>query len=541
MSHHVSWFAGIDLGDHKHHVHLTDAAGAVLGRTSFSHGGRGIAQLLSWLVDKAGADPGSIGVALEVPHGAVVDGLLDRGFATFAVNPKQADRGRELLVLSGAKDDPRDAEGLAVMLRLVPQVFRHLQPKHPVLVRLRDRSRLRADLVKQRTRLSQKIRAQLLRYFPAMWALAGSLSGLWGALFLTLWERAPTPERARRLHRGTVAKVLARCKIRKRTAEEVVGVLRQPAPVVAPGVTDGAVETVQMLVAQLRAGERTGEGDGPGIVELLEELPAALGEADDGADSLTRLLSMKGAGPVVAAGLFGEAGDLLVGGTFEQTRAYLGAAPITRKSGGKETHHKRRAFNRHGQNALYHFGMAAIAAESRLPATKGGPQGPWPQPRPHPQNPRGPAPEDLPRHAARQDPLRPGAHPPEGDRGVSSEGGLIRWMTPGARAGAGQAPDGRRPPAGERERHPEKAHGRRGHCYWPDHCSRPSHPLPQPLRSARAPGGPERSGGGAQRLAAVRNARATLPGDGLGPALARPDLTSCKKVESPSLTGRLRT
>ncbi len=363
MSHHVSWFAGIDLGDHKHHVHLTDAAGAVFGRTSFSHGGRGIAQLLSWLVDKTGADPGSIGVALEVPHGAVVDGLLDRGFATFAVNPKQADRARELLTLSGAKDDPRDGEGLAVALRVVPRIFRHLQPKHPVLVRLRDRSRLRADLVKQRTRLSQKIRAQLLRYFPAMWALAGSLSGLWGALFLTLWERAPTPERARRLHRGTVAKVLARCKIRKRTAEEVVGVLRQPAPVVAPGVTDGAVETIGMLVAQLRLVNEQVKAMDRGIAELLKQLPAALGEADDGSDSLARLLSMNGAGPVVAAGLFGEAGDLLVGGTFEQTRAYLGAAPVTRKSGGKETHHKRRAFNRHGQNALYHFGMAAIAAD----------------------------------------------------------------------------------------------------------------------------------------------------------------------------------
>lgn len=366
MSHLVSWFAGIDVGDHKHHVHLTDAAGAVLGKTSFSHGGRGIAQLLSWLVDQTGADPGSIGVALEVPHGAVVDGLLDRGFATFAVNPKQADRGRELLVLSGAKDDPRDAEGLAVMLRLVPQVFRHLQPKHPVLVRLRDRSRLRADLVKQRTRLSQKIRAELLRYFPAMWALAGSLSGLWGGLFLALWERAPTPERARRLHRGTVAKVLAQCKIRKRTAEEVVGALREPAPVVAAGVTEGAVETIGMLVAQLRLVHEQVKAMDRGIAALLEELPAALGEAEDaadGADSLTRLLSMKGAGPVVAAGLFGEASDLLVGGTFGQTRAYLGVAPVTRGSGEKKTYHKRRAFNRHGQNALYHFGMAAIAAD----------------------------------------------------------------------------------------------------------------------------------------------------------------------------------
>ena len=276
MSYHVSWFAGIDLGDRKHFVHLTDAAGAVLGEASFSHGGTGIAHLLSWLVDKTGADPGSIGVALEVPHGAVVDGLLDRGFAAFAVNPKQADRVRELLTLSGAKDDPRDAEGLSLALRLIPRIFRHLQPKHPVLVLLRDRSRLRADLVKRRTQLSQKIRAQLLRYYPAMWKLAGSLSGLWGGLFLTLWERAPTPERARRLHRGTVAKVLARCKIRKRTVEEVVGVLRQPAPVVALGVTKGAVETIGMLLDQLRLVHEQVQSLDRGIAELLEELPAAL-------------------------------------------------------------------------------------------------------------------------------------------------------------------------------------------------------------------------------------------------------------------------
>lgn len=366
MSDHVSWFAGIDLGDRKHSVHLTDAVGTVVGKASFSHGGKGIADLLSWLVDKSGADPGSIGVALEAPHGAVVDGLLDRGFAAFAVNPKQADRARELLVLSGAKDDPRDSEGLSVALRVIPRIFRRLQPRHPVLVRLRDRSRLRADLVKRRTQLSQKIRAQLLRYFPAMWQLAGSLSGLWGSLFLTLWERAPTPERARRLHCGTVAKVLARCRIRKRTAEEVVALLRQPVLKVAPGVTEGAVETIGMLVAELRLVHEQVQALERGINELLEELPAALDEADDtadGTDSLTRLLSMKGAGPVVAAGLFGEAGDLLVGGSLGQARAYLGVAPVTRKSGGNETHHKRRAMNRHGHNALHHFAAAAIAAD----------------------------------------------------------------------------------------------------------------------------------------------------------------------------------
>ena len=182
MSHLVSWFAGIDLGDRRHHVHLTDAAGVDLGEASFSHGGRGIAQLLSWLLDKSGADPGSIGVALEVPHGAVVDGLLDRGFATFAVNPKQADRARELLTLSGAKDDPRDAEGLALALRVVPRIFRHLQPKHPVLVLLRDRARLRADLVKQRTRLSQKIRGATAALLPGDVGAGGKPVGALGRL-----------------------------------------------------------------------------------------------------------------------------------------------------------------------------------------------------------------------------------------------------------------------------------------------------------------------------------------------------------------------
>ena len=192
MNHLVSWFAGIDLGDKTHRVHLTDADGKSGGSATFSHGGMGVAQLLSWLVKRAGGAPEAIGVAMEAPHGAVVEGLLDRGFVVCAINPKQANRARDLYALSGAKDDLRDAQVLAALLRAAPHLFRHLQPKHPVLLRLRDRSRLRSDLVKRRTQLSQKIRSQLLRYCPEMWEVAEDLSGLWGALFITLWERAPT-------------------------------------------------------------------------------------------------------------------------------------------------------------------------------------------------------------------------------------------------------------------------------------------------------------------------------------------------------------
>lgn len=365
MRHLFSWYVGIDLGDRKHRVYLADGEGKGVDSATFSHGGKGVTRLISWLLARCGGCPEEVSVAVETPHGAVVDGLLERGFLVYAINPKQAERSRDLFSPSGAKDDPRDAGVLAEVLRMAPQVFRHLEPKHPVVLRLRDGSRLRSDLVRRRTQLSQKIRSQLLRYFPEMWELAGSLTGLWGALFITLWERAPTPLKARRLHRATLRKMLQQLRIRRLTAEELWKLFHEPALVVAPGVTEGAVETIEMLLEEVKVLNRQLDTLDQRLAGLLEELPAALGEAEptDQPDTVTTLRSIRGAGPVVAAALLGEASDLLVQGNVHQARAYLGSAPVTRESGKSRTVHRRRAVNRHAQNALYHLAAAAIAAD----------------------------------------------------------------------------------------------------------------------------------------------------------------------------------
>jgi hypothetical protein len=49
-----------------------------------------LAALRDWLVSIAGAS-NSVAVAIVVPHGPVVDALQDRGFAVYAINPKQLD------------------------------------------------------------------------------------------------------------------------------------------------------------------------------------------------------------------------------------------------------------------------------------------------------------------------------------------------------------------------------------------------------------------------------------------------------------------
>ena len=100
----VSWFAGVDWGSERHQVCLLDAAGQVVGERAFRHGGAGLAALCDWLVSVAG-EPGRVAVAIEVPHGPVVDALLDRGFAVHAINPKQLERLRDRVSLAGAKDD----------------------------------------------------------------------------------------------------------------------------------------------------------------------------------------------------------------------------------------------------------------------------------------------------------------------------------------------------------------------------------------------------------------------------------------------------
>ncbi|WP_423927787.1 IS110 family transposase [Candidatus Palauibacter sp.] len=84
---------------------------------TFRHGGAGLAEMAEWIVAGTGAAAGEVPVAIEVPHGPVVESLMDRGYPVYAVNPKQLDRFRDRFSPAGAKDDSRDARVLADALR----------------------------------------------------------------------------------------------------------------------------------------------------------------------------------------------------------------------------------------------------------------------------------------------------------------------------------------------------------------------------------------------------------------------------------------
>jgi hypothetical protein len=102
-----SIFVGIDSGSEEHQACALDGSRKVLLEKSFPHSGKGLGDLVTAVLKLAKDRPECIAVAIERPHGAVVETLLERGISVFSINPKQLDRFRDRHTVAGAKDDRR--------------------------------------------------------------------------------------------------------------------------------------------------------------------------------------------------------------------------------------------------------------------------------------------------------------------------------------------------------------------------------------------------------------------------------------------------
>jgi transposase len=350
------WFAGVDWGSETHHVCLVDAAGAVVGERAFAHGGAGLAALCDWLVSLAGHSS-SVTVAIEVPHGPVVDTLLDRGFAVHAINPKQLDRLRDRFSVAGAKDDRRDARVAATGLRTDPHLFRHVAVSDPAVVELREWSRLAEELQQERGRLANRIRQQLWRYYPQLLELNEDVSAEW---ILALWTLAPTPAKAAGLREATVSRLLGRHRIRRLDAAGVLGVLRQPAITVAAGVTEAAVLHLHSLVARLGLANTEFHQAERKLDELCARLSEDAAATAPGPGDAAILRSLPGVGTVVLATLLAEAGDPLARRDHAALRTLSGVAPVTKRSGKSCVVVMRYAAQNRLRQAVFHWARVAI-------------------------------------------------------------------------------------------------------------------------------------------------------------------------------------
>ncbi len=355
-----NWFVGVDWASETHHVCVLDAEGHKVGERTFRHGGVGLAEMADWILKVTGSEASAVQVAIEVPHGPVVESLIERGFAVHAINPKQLDRFRDRFSPAGAKDDSRDAHVLGDALRTDPRCLRRLAPVDPVVIELREFSRIAEDLTQERSRLANRAREQLWRYYPQILGIADDIAHPW---FFELWALMPTPDKAHRVREATVAKLLKRHRIRRIDAAGVLDRLRDPPVVVAAGTTEAATAHIKVLAARFALVDRQLRQAHDRLDRLTERL-AANGDTGPGQNAEQRdvaiLASLPGVGRIVLATLLAEAFDPLRRRDYHALRCLSGVAPVTKRSGKSKIVIRRLAAHRRLNNALYHGARVAV-------------------------------------------------------------------------------------------------------------------------------------------------------------------------------------
>jgi transposase len=352
-------YVGIDWGSKRHAVCVLDREQRVLRKCTVEHSVDDLAAFSDWLYQTGSGEPERVGIALEAPRGAVVEMLVERGFAVFHLNPKQLDRFRDRFTVAGAKDDRRDALVLADSLRTDQKAFHRIRLDNPLIIQLREASRLDEELKEDRRRLTNRLREQLHRYVPQVLNLSPGADEPW------LWavlELSPTPEAGRRVTLRRAERVLREHRITRLGAAEVRAVLQSRPLPVAPGTIEAASQHVASLVRRLKVLEAEYRGNARTLRALLKAVRKAA--TDEGARREHRdvdiILSMPGVGVGTAATMLAEAGQLLAERDYHGLRAQFGVAPVTKQSGKQRVVLMRRGCSPRLRNAGHNWASNAI-------------------------------------------------------------------------------------------------------------------------------------------------------------------------------------
>ena len=348
-------FVGDDWAEGHHDLEVQDDQGRVLSRRRVTEGIAGVVTFHELVAEFLGDDdgPGQVMVGIETDRGSWVGALIAAGYVVFGVNPKLAARHREVISLSGAKDDKTDAHTLADMVRTRRHQLRPVEPDSQVAAGVKVLARAHQGLIQEQTRHMLRLRSALLEYFPAALTAyqLGSLT-LTGSDVLALLDKAPTPAAAAKL---TIAQITAALKTAGRRgdvparAAAIQAVLRTEHLGQSDLVAGAYAITIRSTIAILQTLNTQ-------IPALQDGVEAYFGQHPD----VEIYRSLPGLGKTLGPRVLAEFGD--APGRYHDAKArknYAGTSPITRQSGKTRTVHARFIHNNRLVDAL---GLQASAA-----------------------------------------------------------------------------------------------------------------------------------------------------------------------------------
>ena len=347
-------WVGIDSGKRAHHCVVIDHDGSVLASMRVQNDEDALVSLIATVGEIAAGraivwatDLNSGGAALFISL------LADQGQGVLYI-PGRIVHHAAATYRGDGKTDAKDARIIADQARMRTD----LQPVRTgdqISVDLQLLTARRTDLIYDRVRAINRLRATLLEYFPALEA-AFDFSKSKAAL--TLLSTYQTPATLRRLGESRLTTWLKSRGCRN-----------------SASVAQRALVAAHAQVSTL-ATERVGAKLVARLAEVITSLDAELAELDalitarfnDHADA-TVLLSMPGFGPILAATFLANiGGDLRAFESADRLASVAGVAPAPRDSGRiSGNHHRPRRFNRRLLRTCY---LAALSSLKNSPASR---------------------------------------------------------------------------------------------------------------------------------------------------------------------------
>jgi transposase len=348
-------WAGVDAGKADHYCVAIDAEGKPLLSRRVANNEAALLELINTVTTLA--EGGEITWAIDLNAGgaALLITLLVAAEQRLLYIP-----GRTVHHASGGyrgdrKTDAKDAAVIADQARM-RRDLQLLRPGDDIAVDLRILTSRRTDLVADRTRAMNRLRAQLLEYFPALERGFDYSKSKAALILLTGYQ---TPDGLRRAGAARVAAFL-----RKRKARNVDAV---------------AATALQAAHAQhtIVPGQQLASAMVARLAEEVMALDTKIGETDAMIEERFRrhrhaeiIVSMPGFGVVLGAEfLAATGGDMAAFGGADRLAGVAGLAPVPRDSGRITGNLKRpRRYNRRLLRACYlsaHIALRTDAASRR--------------------------------------------------------------------------------------------------------------------------------------------------------------------------------
>lgn len=340
-------WAGIDAGKAHHHCVVIDGEGNRLLSQKVPNDEAALIQLLGTVLDLS--DGGPLVWAMDLNHGgpALLIALLVGHGQNLLYIPGRTVHHASKIYRGDGKTDAKDAAVIADQARMRTDL-QPLRAGDEISVGLRLLTARRADKSADRVRSINRLKAQLLEYFPALERTFDYSRSKAALMLLTKYR---TPDGIRRAGQARIQAWL-----KKHGA-------RSSAAVAAAAVE--AAKSQQTVVPAQRIGEVIVAALAREVASLneeLEELDALISEKVTEHRHTEVLLSMPGFGPVLAAEFLGATGgDMTVFQSADRFAGVVGLAPAPRDSGRiSGNHHRPRRYDRRLLRAFFLSGLSAL-------------------------------------------------------------------------------------------------------------------------------------------------------------------------------------